>query len=204
MVRVIRAGGFTLIEIMLVILLMGTVASFVVFNAIGSDPQKELEKEVKRFEVVVSMASDFAVLNQQQLGVRIDKQQNQYVFLLLDENDVWREISQDKVFSAYPLPEQFSLKLVLDDLPWEEEDNLFSDGIFDEESSFDQDIVQIGDEEEKPPKPPQIFLLSSGEITPFSVEFIYEPQFSDHDPSYFKVNGIDSLPLEREGPLESL
>ena len=34
--------------------------------------------------------------------------------------------------------------------------------------------------------------------------FIYEADFSDDEPVYFRINGEDSAPVKREGPLDSL
>jgi general secretion pathway protein H len=94
--------------------------------------------------------------------------------------------------------------LELEDLPWQEEDSLFDDRIFDEELSFDENRVSIGDEEDKPLPPPQILLLSSGDITPFSLIMAYEPDYGNDDPTYFRLNGIDFAPIERLGPLDQL
>ncbi len=199
-----RQRGFTLLEVMLVLVLMGLAVSYVVYNAVGSSYAEDLEKQTKRFQVVVDMASDFAVLNQQELGLRVDEKKNLYLFMLLGEDDKWLPLEEDKLFASHQLPDQFKVELELEDLPWIEEDSLFDQGIFDEQLSFDEDRPDIGEEEEKRLPPPQILLLSSGEITPFSLSFIYEPEFSTEDPVYFRVNAIDTPPLERLGPLDSL
>lgn len=199
----IRQRGFTLLEVMLVLVLMGLAVSYVVFNAFGRSQSEELDKEVRRFQVVFDMASDYAVLNQQQLGVRFDIKKGQYLFLYLDEEQNWQEISDDKVFLPHQLPDVFTFELALDDLPWEE-DNLFDNQLFDEALSFDENRVSIGDEEDKPVAPPQVFIFASGEITPFSLAFSYEPDFGDDEPVYYRINGQDEAPLERLGPLDSL
>ena len=64
--------GFTLLEVMLVLLLMGLAAGYVMFNAFGASQSDLLKAQAKRVQVIVDMASDFAVLNQQQLGLRIE------------------------------------------------------------------------------------------------------------------------------------
>ena len=64
-----RQRGFTLLEVMLVLLLMGLAAGYVIFNAFSTDPSEQLEREARRLQVVIDMASDYAVLNQQQLGI---------------------------------------------------------------------------------------------------------------------------------------
>ncbi|MCC2617049.1 type II secretion system minor pseudopilin GspH [Aestuariibacter halophilus] len=196
--------GFTLLEVMLVLVIMGFSVSYVLFNAFGQTPVEGLQKEAQRFQVVVDMASDFAVLNQQQLGIYIDDDLPIYRFMILDEEERWRWLEDSKAFAEHRLQEPFTLMLELEDLPWAQEDNLFDDNLFDESLSVSDDQTQIGDEEDKPLPPPQILILSSGDITPFSLAFAYEPTFSSDDPVYFRVNAIDLPPLEREGPLDSL
>ncbi|GAA6183934.1 type II secretion system protein GspH [Alteromonas sp. M12] len=189
---------------MAVLAIMGIVISVISFNNFSPTPSEELEKQAKRFQIVVDMASDFAVLNQQELGIRIEPETAEYIFMQLDEEQNWQLLEGQQAFGRYQLPEPYSLALELDELPWIEEDNLFSDGIFDESLSFDEDRVDIGsEEEEKKLPPPQIMLLSSGDVTPFSLTMMYEPDFSNDDPVYFKLNAIDSVPLERLGPLDS-
>ncbi|WJG09299.1 type II secretion system minor pseudopilin GspH [Aliiglaciecola sp. LCG003] len=196
--------GFTLIEIMAVLAIMGLVVSLVTFRNFGTSAAEDLDKQAKRFQVVVDMASDFAVLNQQELGIRIEPKTNEYLFMWLDDEQNWQLLEGEKVFSAYQLPEKFKLELELEDLPWVEEDNLFSDGVFNETLSFDQNRVEIGqDETNKKLPPPQIMLLSSGDITPFSLLMMYEPDFSEDDPVYYKLNALDSAPIERLGPLRN-
>ncbi|MFQ3234576.1 MAG: general secretion pathway protein H [Paraglaciecola sp.] len=199
-----KSKGFTLIEVMLVLALMGLVVSTVVFNVTGQSGEDKLKKQVQRFQVVFSMAADFAVLNQRQLGLRVEQEKQQYAFMVLDDDQQWQELSTDKVFSSYLLPEEFSFALELNDLPWDTDDSLFNEGSFDAELSVSNEGVSIGEEEQKKLPPPQILLLSSGDITPFSMTFAYEPDFGDEGVTYFRINAQDSLPLIREGPLDTL
>ena len=64
--------GFTLLEVMLVLLLMGLAAGYVMFNAFGASKRDLLKSQAQRLQVIVDMASDYAVLNQQQLGIRVE------------------------------------------------------------------------------------------------------------------------------------
>lgn len=198
--QVLKQAGFTLLEIMIVLLLMGLAAGFVLFNAFSASQSDRLHEQVKRLQVVFDMASDFAVLNQQQLGLYIDEDKSRYHFVMLDDEQEWQIIEGNPLFAEQELNELFSMELELDDLPWEQEDSLFDRGIFDETLSVSEDGVEIG-EEDAPPPPPQILLLSSGDITPFSLLFRYEPEFGEDEPAYFRLNGQETAPLERLGPL---
>jgi general secretion pathway protein H len=191
---------------MLVLFIMGIAVSTVLFNVIGQNQEDLLKKQVQRFEVVFNMASDFAILNQQQLGMYIDQKENTYAYLILDDEQKWQTLDLDETFATFTLPEEFAFELQLNDLPWDTDGSLFDESSFNEELSVSADGVEIGseDEEEKLLPPPQVLILSSGDITPFSMTFIYEADFSDDEPVYFRINGEDSAPVKREGPLDEL
>jgi general secretion pathway protein H len=195
--------GFSLIEVMVVLFIMGIAAGSVMLSYSGESGQDLLKKQSQRLQVVFNMASDYAVLNQRQLGLRVENKDNSYYFMYLDEEEEWQRLELDKTFDEHQLPELFSLDLSLTDLPWETEESLFSSDAFDEGLSVSNDGVEIGDEEEKKLDPPQIFIFSSGEITPFSITLAYEPVFSNDLPSYFRIDGQDSTPLTIEGPFDA-
>ncbi|MEC8419270.1 MAG: type II secretion system minor pseudopilin GspH [Pseudomonadota bacterium] len=196
-----KKAGFTLLEVMLVLLLIGLAAGFVMFNAFGASKSDLLKSQAQRLQVIVDMASDFAVLNQQQLGVRFEQQKNEYYFVYLDDEDEWQRIEED-IYSTYTLPEPFTYELNLDDLPWDVEDRLFDRELFDENLSVSDAGVEIGNEEEKKLPPPQILIMSSGEITPFVLSFNYEGDDGE-EPVYYSLQNQELPPLSLEGPLES-
>jgi len=200
---VAKYAGFTLLEVMLVLLIMGLATGAVVLSYSGENGQDLLKKQTQRLQVVFNMASDYAVLNQRQLGLRVEDKNNSYYFMYLDEEQEWQKLDIDTTFAEHQLPDLFSLELSLTGLPWETEDNFFSSGVFDEELSVSNDGVDIGNEEEIKLDPPQIFIFSSGEITPFSITLAYEPAFSNELPTYFRIDGQDSTPLTSEGPLDA-
>lgn len=202
--RVTLAKGFSLIEIMVVLVIIGTMAMIAVVNFTPSSEDDRLEKEARRFQQVFDLAVDFAVLNQQQLGLRIEPEDNQYLFLFLDDEQKWQPITNQQLFSSQTLHEDLGLELQLDGLPWINEDGLFDQSVFDEELSVSDEETQIGEEEEEQQEPPQVFIFSSGEFTPFSLIFKFEPQYGPAEVAYFRVNGVDFPPLELEGPLDSI
>ncbi|WP_395338674.1 type II secretion system minor pseudopilin GspH [Ningiella sp. W23] len=194
--------GFTLLEIILVLAIIGLVVSTVSYNIIGTDPRDEVEQETRKLQVLVDMASDYAVLNQMQLGLRLDDEKVSYEFVHLDENQRWQPIQNQEIFTLRELPEYYSFELFLEDLPWQEDESLFDSTIFDEGLSVSEDSVEIGNEEDIEPPPPQILILSSGEITPFELQLIFEDPFSDDSPFFFSLQGQEVPPLVREGPTD--
>ncbi len=189
-----RSYGFTLIEIMLVLVIMGLVAGYVVVNAFGNDPQDKLKSEAQRFHAVATLASDFAVLNQMEFGLVIDDKRNSYKFVFLDDNDEWVDVPENQAFVERELPEEMVMTLVLDGFEWASEESLFSSGsLFDEQLSVANDSVQIGNEEDMPPPPPQVMFLSSGDLTEFTLQFaFFDPVISD---AQFTVSSKGYLPL---------
>lgn len=192
--------GFTLLEVMLVLALMGLIISTVTYTALGTSNYDKVDDQAKRFQVVFDMASDFAILNQLQLGIRIDEEENTYTYLTLDEEDEWIELSDNKLFASYQMPEYMTLELNLEDLPWQQEDQLFDRGVFDESLSVSDEDVEIGNEEDIPPPPPQIFLLSSGDITPFELNMTYQDDFSAEEAITFQLRAKETTPIERIAP----
>jgi len=192
--------GFTLIEIMLVLALMGLMISVVSYTALGTNSYDKVNQQAKRFQVVFDMASDYAILNQVQLGIRIDEEESTYTYVALDDDDDWVELAGQKLFESYQLPEDMTLQLFLDDLPWQQEEQLFDRSLFDEELSVSDEGVEIGNEEDIVPPPPQLFLLSSGDLTPFELTITFEDTFSNEGPITFTLRAKDVTPIERIVP----
>ena len=185
-----RQSGFTLLEVMLVMVLMAVVLSSVNLSFDIRSDRNKVEDEAKRLQAVVQLASDYALLNNLQLGMLVDKQS--YQFLGFDGED-WQAIDEDKLFKKYQLEENFTLKLTLGDIPWL--DNVDTEGgLFGRLSEGDEDDKKDG----KKKLIPQVYLFSSGEITPFSIQILFTRPFSGDDDIVFEVSGENELPLKVE------
>jgi len=189
---------------MLVIVLVGLMVSVIQFSASGDKSEEMLEMSSKRFAGVFNIAAEYGMLNNIELGLMIDKKG--YQFLGYD-GDKWTDVSENKMFSRFDLPEGIELVLQLDDLPIEEP-QLFDTELFNvlQEDNKDPDETLSEDRDsdnniEKKKLIPQIYILSGGEITPFSLRF----QMVENDyievKLYFKVTGLYTTPLSVEGPL---
>ena len=189
--------GFSLIEIMLVLLVMGMVASMIIVNPFREEPAQQLEQEAERFAAKLALASDFAVLNQTFIGVRLNKETLTYSFVELSKEDEWIALEGAQWMDAYTMPEQFAFKVKLDGLAWLDEDSFLGTGsLFDEELSVSSASVQIGDPEDKPPPPPELFLYPNGEIGDFAVEFSFVGDaIGETGPLAMQVQGQGFLPL---------
>ncbi|MER2492401.1 type II secretion system minor pseudopilin GspH [Catenovulum sediminis] len=184
-----KQTGFTLLEVMLVMVLMAVILSSVSLSFdIRSDYDKTKD-EAKRFQAAFQLAADFGLLNNLQLGLLVEK--TSYQFLVFN-GEQWQAIEEDKVFSTYELPEYFELTLTQGEMAWlddyQEEEGLFNQA--DEEDEDDKKKKLI----------PQVYLFSSGEITPFSLQISYEVPFSGEDNIIFEVTGEDTTPLKVVDP----
>lgn len=190
--------GFTLLELIVVIFIIGLIVSVVGFQVIQPNPADKTKEEVLRFNVLVDIASEYAILNQRELGVYVDTEKNTYEFLVLDNDNRWLPLEGHRFLTKRELTEDYSLTLKLDGLDWLE-DQFFDREIFDEELSVRDASVDIGEEDELPP-PPQIMIMSSGELTPFELR-IDNRTPEDGPPYTFTIFGRETVPLEFEGPV---
>lgn len=158
-----KRTGFTLLEVLLVIVLIGILASVVVLNFAGDTAEEQVDKEAVRFQQVFQFIAESAQLRQQEWGLVVTE--SSYAFVYFNDN-TWQWVQEPVAARAYTLPDGLSLQLELDGLPGAEQ-NLLSqlDWQQDEETTFAATKT-----EEKPPLP-QVFILSSGEISPFRLNF---------------------------------
>lgn len=148
-----RSAGFTLLELMVVLVLIGIIFSFAVLSLRGTDISDLMEQETRRLATLLELAGDEAILRGEELAVNFTE--DGYEFLVLQDNS-WQSPRDDGLLKAYTLPADIELRLeVEDDLP----DMNTLTGQEDEDSEED--------EEER--LTPQVFILSSGEMTPFAV-----------------------------------
>lgn len=146
--------GFTLLEVLMVVLLVGVLSSVVMISLGAGGEERGLKEESDRLAVLVEQAAMEAVMQSQEMGLRLTG--DGYTFLCLDEQkQQWGECA-DSIFRARVLPEHLELRLVqaadLRGLQTEEEK------------------PRREDEDEGRRETPDIFLLSSGEASPASLE----------------------------------
>lgn len=148
-----RSAGFTLLELMVVLVIIGVIFTFAVLSLRGDDLGELMEQETLRMVTLLELASDEAVLRGEELAVLFSE--DGYEFLVLNE-DLWQATAEDLLLKAYTLPADIELRLEVEGEPPILTASAAEAGIDDEE-----------DEEEE--LQPQVFILSSGEMTPFTV-----------------------------------
>jgi general secretion pathway protein H len=68
-----KSQGFTLIEVLLVVLLIGIVSGIVLLAASPNDSSRLIASETNRLAEAISLAADEAVSENQQLGLMLMK-----------------------------------------------------------------------------------------------------------------------------------
>lgn len=199
----IKHKGFTLLEVLVVIALIGLIVSVVQFNFSGKRPEDSLKKASSQFVQLFDTAANYGLLNNIELGLYIDK--SSYRFLGYD-GIKWSEIAQQDWLATQEVPEGITLTLTLDDLPIEEP-LLFDSSVFNdqnEEYLFFKAIEEAKKAEQEKQLIPQVYILSGGDITPFSLTFHFTEEASLYDDLSelgYRVTGLYSTRLTVEGPV---
>lgn len=153
--------GFTLLELLIVLVVIGIMSSFAVLSVGTADRDKPLAKETQRLLALMRMASEESVQRTEQLGLFIDN--DSYRFLRYDQN-AWQPLDDD-LFRERSLPENLIMTLVLEGRPIVLEDPM----------ALTDDAKKDEKDKKEKIKPPQIIFLSSGEISPFTLTLSEQP-----------------------------
>ncbi len=137
-------SGFTLIEILVVLIVVGLLASLAVFTLGGSSRQRELENEVRELYLLMQTASEQAVLNNLEMGVRLEEGGYQFV-AFQDQTARWKA-SGERIFQPGAFPDW----LVATEY-------------------IENDAPRLASKEDR--ELPDVVFFSSGETTPFQIEF---------------------------------
>ncbi|HHX8525372.1 type II secretion system minor pseudopilin GspH [Vibrio diabolicus] len=178
-----KHNGFTLIEILLVLVLLSLTAVAVITTLPTS--QKDLSKQyAQSFFQRLQLLNEEAVLSGKDFGVRVDDAKSTYTLLSLTAEG-WQPLELKQIPSKTKLEDDITLLLELGGGAWDNDDRLFKPG-----SLFDEDMFAEEEDDEKKVKPPQVFIFSSAEVTPFTLSFF--PQNGDAFNDGWRVIGKES------------
>ena len=156
-----RSAGFTLIEMMLVLVLLAT-SAVAVISTLPDNKRDEVKEQAVRFHHLAQLLGEDAMLNGVDYGIRVEP--HQYNFLQLTQ-DGWQPLEGAKFYTDVKLGNAITTQVEIGGA-WKDKDRLFkSDSLF-----KDEDLFTKSDEEKKKIKP-QIVVMASGEYTPFTLSF---------------------------------
>jgi general secretion pathway protein H len=141
--------GFTLLELLVVVAIIGLLVQAVTLSmgALGRD--SGLEQEAGRLRSVVDLLREEALMQSRDYGIMFTE--TGYRFYVFDYQQLeWVSTQNDRLLQQYDLPPLLTVSLILDG----REVQL--------ERSFEDQEVENAE--------PQIMLLASGELTPFTLE----------------------------------
>ncbi len=140
----------------MVVVIIAIVASVAVISVGVLGRDTEIGDETRRLVGLIGMVREQAEMEGRDYGLRLEEKK--YDFLLHDvRQDEWLPIEEDKLLRPRELPAGLSLRLRLEG----------------------REVVLRPPPDRKKPRPPQIMLLSSGDLTAF--ELTIEREDSDHE-----------------------
>ena len=138
------AAGFTLIEIMVVVVIIGVVTAGMLLSVSLTGRDHELEKEGDRLLALFTYAREQAELQTREYGIMF--QDDGYEFLSYDQRTAaWRSVFEDDALSARKLPDGLGVKLIVEARP-----------------------VVLKRPADAKSKTPQVMIFSNGDLTSFA------------------------------------
>ncbi len=164
-------SGFTLLELLVVMFIVGIIAAMATLSVGVATSEKDAQKEINHLADLLSLASEEAVLQGREFGLTFYTRQ--YEFTAYDPGTArWEPVADDdRIFALRKLPPDSVLELEIDGrsikLPVEKP-----------QPTSQATAPQPADRKpsgthsataKKEQNLPQIFVLSSGDVTPFTV-----------------------------------
>ncbi|WP_299495853.1 type II secretion system minor pseudopilin GspH [uncultured Shewanella sp.] len=161
--NMLRQKGFTLMEVLLVVLLMGLAAAAVTLSMGGAGKDRALEKTAQQFMQSVELVLDETVMSGDFVGIVVEP--DNYQFVLYAEGK-WQPLENDRLLSEREMDPGVEMTLIVEGLPLVQDDE-------EKGSAFTDDgpFIEKTDEEKKKFPEPQILLFPSGEMSAFELTF---------------------------------
>jgi general secretion pathway protein H len=156
------AAGFSLLEIMIVVVIMGILVSIFTLS-MGSFSDDATSEHARRLEALINLATEEASMQGREVGLRFYEHGYEFSARVSGEDKDglqiwgWVPLEDDKLLKARDLGEEFAIDLII------------------EGKEVDLDYDPKKDEAYEP----QIYLFSTGDLAPpFSARI--RPAYSDH------------------------
>ena len=143
-----RSSGFTLLEVLVVVLIIGIIASMAAVSTRVLGGDHEMDQEAKRLVAVLTQAREDAMLEGRDVGLRIDPRG--YDFMRYDGRvEQWDLVIEDPLLRERAFPDGLEAALWLESRPVKLQPRV---------APTERDRPQ-----------PQVLLMASGDLVPFEV-----------------------------------
>jgi general secretion pathway protein H len=142
-------AGFSLLELLIVVAIIGLLVGAVTLSmgSLGND--RQLQEETNRLRSFIDLLHEESLMQSRDYGLMFTE--TGYRFYVYDYQTLnWVVPQTDRLLGQHTLEPQLTLSLILD--------------------GRDVPLVQEFDDQEIENPEPQVMVLSSGEVTPFTIE----------------------------------
>ncbi len=173
-----KVKGFTLLEIMLVMVLLGLAISAILPSLMPDDSGALMQKEARRLVMLTQSLQEQALVSGQDMGLQ--QTRDGYQFLVYQQGK-WQPVTGSRILSPVALNTALGLVILPGASVWRdtlelEQDKGFTFAPYDEEPSSDS--------EDEPKAKPDLFFWASGEVSPAELRIFS----TDNPSSLFSVN----------------
>lgn len=162
--------GFTLLEVMLVLVLMGMISVGVVMTLTSSgNTAQSSQWHAQRFSTLLQLAQDQALILNAEFGIEFNEQGYTFAFYDFSKRQ-WQPLVNSRINGDITFPDNVSAEYNLVGNVWgelEQAQKKANSDTFVEQAY----LVNIDGQTKQSPINPHIFIMSSGEVTPFSYQF---------------------------------
>ena len=158
-----RPAGFSLLEILVVVFIIGLVAAVAAPSFIRDNKARDRDEAADAIARLLTLASDYAMFRGQLMAIRLSPERIEPLLFDLDEYQF--EAPAEGVFAVMELEEGLLLEWTLDEQAPEQP--ALSTAI---EKLQKSEITEFGEQEQVQP---QVYLFPSGETTPITLQLIH-------------------------------
>ncbi|MCW8856095.1 MAG: type II secretion system minor pseudopilin GspH [Kangiella sp.] len=182
-------AGFTLLEILIALAIAGIMLSVAVIAFSDNDAAK-LKNKAHQLFGLIQIAQEESILRGVEIGIRV--KQDGYSFLLYDGTR-WNPLQDHSLLKDVELEEPIEMYVNV-----EGQEALLGSPADEQVAKGDAETEQAEDEQAQTIEPPQIFILSSGEMNEFTVTIGLDRD----DARFYRITGSFLGELKFEPAME--
>lgn len=188
-----KISGFSLIELLVVVFMIGILVTMFTLAVGVSGGDRDVEREVDRLRAILDLAGDEAVMQGREYGLRFYPHGYEFStwFEEIDTSEEdpqkrdksrWILLAEDELLAPYELPEDLQFELEIE-----------GRSVVLKNRDRRRQVDEDDDDEVNTDYEPQLFIFSSGDMSPFTVKLRRR----------FETEGI-SLEIDEAGDIERI